>query len=77
MDPGSGKGFGAVLRRDNPSWPFSQKIASLEYCASFQKEAKVCIGYKKRTNIREYNSEVIENEKFSQNSKNHEWTWFN
>lgn len=59
MDPGSGKGFGAVLRRDNPSWPFSQKIASLEYCAPFQKRSKTIIGYKKRTELREHNSEVI------------------
>lgn len=64
MDPG-GEGFGAVLRRKNPMWPFSQKIARLEYCASFQKEAKVCFGYKNGAETWEHDCEVIENEKFS------------
>lgn len=35
------------------------------------------MGYKNGTKIREHNGEVIENEKFSQSSKNHEWTRFN
>jgi hypothetical protein len=34
------RGFGAVLRRKIPMWPFSQKIARLEYCAPFQKRSK-------------------------------------
>lgn len=59
MDPGMGRGFGAVLRRKNPMWPNTQYFARLEYCAPFQKRSKTIIGYKKRTELREHNSEVI------------------
>lgn len=50
---------GCALTQES-KWPNTQYFASCLYCASFQKEAKVCVGYKKRTKIREHNGEVIE-----------------
>lgn len=59
-----GRGSGLAPTQES-MWPFSQKIARCLYCASFQKEAKVCFGYKNGTETWEHDCEVIENEKFS------------
>ena len=53
MDPG-GEGVRGCAPTQESKWPNTQYFASCLYCASFQKEAKVFVGYKNGSKMQDY-----------------------